>query len=48
MAKIKGIEGMSGIKLNKELEKGGRFILYEYAISIVILTFHRSSTYYFV
>ncbi len=48
MAKINGIENMSGLELAVELEKGGGFVIYEYAISIVIMTFYRSSAITFV
>ena len=40
---IKGIEGMSTADINKELERGGRFVIYQYTISIIIMTFRRSS-----
>lgn len=48
MAKIKGIEGLSGADLSLELQKGGKFVLYMYCISIVVLTFRRSSDVYFI
>ena len=48
MAKINGIENMSGAELSAELQKGGRFVMYEYAISILIMTFYRSSNITFV
>ena len=43
MAKINGLENMSGAELSAELQKGGKFVAYEYCISIVVLTFFRSS-----
>ncbi len=48
MAKIKGIENMTGLEMAVELEKGAKFVVYEYAISLLIITFYRSSNYYFV
>ncbi len=48
MAKIKGIENMSGAEMSAELAKGGAFVVYEYAISIVIMTFYRSSDIIFI
>ena len=48
MAKIKGIENMSGAELSAEMAKGGRFVVYEYAISILIMTFYRSSSITFI
>ena len=43
MAKINGIENMSGAELSAELQKGGKFVVYEYAISLLVITFFRSS-----
>jgi len=43
MAKIIGIENMNGAQLSAELQNGGRFVVYEYVISILIMTFYRSS-----
>jgi hypothetical protein len=34
---------MSVDELNKELAAGGKFVIYTYAISIVVLTFRRGS-----
>jgi hypothetical protein len=46
--KIKGIEGMSGSELQAELQRGGKFVLFQYCVSIVIMTFKRSSDIYFI
>ena len=48
MAKVNGLENMTGAELSAELQKGGKFVVYEYCISIVILTFFRSSNVTFV
>ena len=48
MANINGIENMSGAELSAELAKGGRFVVYRYAISIIVMTFYRSSNVTFV
>lgn len=48
MAKVNGLENMSGAQLSAELQKGGKFVVYEYCISIVVLTFFRSSNVTFV
>jgi len=48
MAKINGLENMSGTELSLELQKGGKFVIYEYCISVVVLTFFRSSNVTFV
>jgi hypothetical protein len=46
--KIIGIKNMSDKQLQKELRRGGKFVVYQYCISIVVLTFLRSSDIYFV
>lgn len=45
---IKGIEGMTANDLKFELQKGGRFVIFHYCISCIILTFRRSSDVFFV
>ncbi len=34
---------MSAEEFKKELEKGGKFVMFPYAISIIVMTFKRSS-----
>jgi hypothetical protein len=46
--KIKGLDGMTGDQLNQELQAGGKFVVYQYCISIIVMTFRRSSDIYFV
>ena len=49
MAKIVGLEDIkSGGELQQELQQGGKFVIYQYCISILILTFKRSSNVYFI
>lgn len=48
MAQIKNIEGLSISDLNTELSRGGKFVVYQYCISIVVMTFKRSSSIYFI
>ncbi len=45
---IKGVKNMSSIDMVKEVDKGGRFVLYTYCISIVVMTFKRPSAVYFL
>jgi hypothetical protein len=45
---ILGIEGLSNEALDLELERGGRFVVFQYVISIIVLTFKRSSAICFV
>lgn len=48
MAQVHGIEGMSNAQIHQELASGARFVVFPYAISIVIMTFRRSSDVHFV
>ncbi len=46
--KIRGIEGMKHGELDFELQRGAKFVLFQYCISVVILTFRRPSDIYFL
>jgi hypothetical protein len=46
--KIIGTEGLSNEAIRAELAGGARFVIYQYCISIVILTFRRPSDIHFV
>lgn len=46
--KIIGIEGLTVAQLDDELKKGGKFVAYQYCISIIIMTFRRSSNIYLI
>lgn len=46
--KIKNIEGLSAEDLQSEEEKGGRFIYFAYTISIIVVTFKRTSGVYLI
>ena len=48
MMKIVGIEGVDGPQLAHELQRGARFVVYQYCISIIVMTFKRPSSIYFV
>ncbi len=45
---IKNIEGLSTDQINRELAQGAKFVVYQYTISVVLMTFKRSSDIYFV
>lgn len=45
---IKGIEGLSNQEINQELRSGGKFVVYRYTISLLVVTLRRSSDVYFV
>jgi hypothetical protein len=46
--KIVGIEGLDGQQLATELQRGAKFVIYQYCISIVIFSFKRPSDIYFI
>ncbi len=46
--KIIGTEGLDGQQIALELQLGAKFVIYEYCVSIVILTFKRPSNIYFI
>lgn len=46
--KIIGLEGISGSELNSELQRGAKFVSYQYCISLLVVTFKRFSDIYFV
>ncbi|HEX8439473.1 hypothetical protein [Archangium sp.] len=48
MAGIQGVEGLTVSQLQDELRRGGRFVTFEYCISILVMTFKRSSDVYFI
>ena len=46
--KIHGIEGMTTAEINQELAQGAKFVLYQYCISVLVMTFRRGSDVYFI
>lgn len=44
--KIKNIEGLSAEDLQQEAELGGRFVYYAFTISLIVITFKRTSGVY--
>jgi hypothetical protein len=46
--KIQGIEGMRHGELEFELQRGAKFIIFQYCISVILLTFRRPSNIYFI
>jgi hypothetical protein len=45
---IAGTEGLSDAQIRQELAAGARFVVFEYTVSIIILTFKRSSPVHFL
>ena len=48
MAGTKNLENLSDEQINNELKKGGKFVMFSYTISIIIMTFRRNSDIYFI
>ena len=49
MTKIIGMEDIqSGGQLQQEIAQGGKFVIFQYCISLLIITFKRSSNIYFI
>ena len=46
--KVVGIDGMSPQQLEFEIQRGAKLVCYQYCISIVVMTFRRSSDIYFI
>jgi len=46
--KIIGIDGMTPQQLQQEIQGGAKFIIYQFCVSVLIMTFKRSSDVYFV
>lgn len=45
---INNIEGLTMSKLQDELERGGKFVVYQYCVSAIFMTYRRPSGIYFV
>ena len=45
---IQGIEGMTTGQVEFELQRGAKFVFYYYCISLLVITFRRPSSIYFL
>ncbi|HKX43736.1 MAG TPA: hypothetical protein VJO99_21430 [Burkholderiaceae bacterium] len=45
---IKGLENMSDEQINAELQRGGKFVVFQYCISVLVMSFKRSSSIHFI
>ncbi|SRR6266404_3253934 len=45
---VHGVAGLTPENLQLELQRGGKFVFYQYCISILVMTFKRSSGVYFI
>ena len=48
MAEIKNIEGLSVDEINRELNNGAKFVVFQYCFSIIVMTFKRGSDINFI
>lgn len=48
MAAIKNIEGLSPQQVVDEVNRGGKFVMYQYCISIILMTFKQPTDIYFM
>jgi hypothetical protein len=48
MAQIKNMEGLSNEEINHELRNGAKFVIFQYCISVLVMTFKRNSDIYFI
>lgn len=48
MAGIKNLDGLTAEQVDLELQNGARFVVFQYCISIVFMTFKRGSDVYFI
>ncbi len=46
--KIKNIERLTAAEIQEEINNGAKFVLFQYTVSIVVMTFKRNSDIYFV
>ena len=46
--KILGIEGMAPDRVQFEIQRGAKLVCYQYCVSIVVMTFRRSTDVYFI
>ena len=46
--KIKNIENLTVREINHEIDRGGRFVVFQYALSALIITSKRNTDIYFI
>ena len=45
---IYGVEGLTNEQIQQELQQGARFVIYQYCVSVIFMTFKRPSSVYFI
>ena len=46
--KIQGAEGLTYEQIQQEVGRGGKFVIYQYCFSVLVMTFRRSTDIYFI
>ena len=46
--KVEGIAGLTADQIRREVERGGKFVIFQYCISALVITFRRNSPVYLV
>lgn len=46
--KIIGIENMSTSEINAQVQRGAKFVIFQYCVSILVMSFKRNSSVYFI
>ena len=46
--KINGVEGLTDTQVQLELQQGARFVMYQYCVSLLVITLKRPSSIYFI
>jgi hypothetical protein len=45
---VNGLEGLTAEEIRHELQQGARFVVFDYCVSVVVMSFQRCSDVYFV
>ena len=45
---VNGLEGLTAEEIRHELQQGARFVVFDYCVSVVVMSFQRCSEVYFV
>lgn len=48
MAKILGLDGLSDQDIRTELQRGGKFVVFSYCVSLLVVTFKRGTDVHFI
>lgn len=45
---VRGMDGLTTEQVNFEVQRGGKFVVYYYCVSLLVVTFRRCSDVYFI